>query len=335
MKKLFGILVIFSFLVTASVASALDAPIKNAGFVNSNIWYSKDSFFAGDKVRIYTVIFNASAYDLTGSVEFFDNDSSIGLVAFSIAGSGRAQDIWVDWVAKEGKHVITARIPVANISGADGKKRSATIENQQAGKSELTIDLDTDKDGIGNKDDPDDDNDGVSDIDEIKNGTDPLKKDTDGDGISDGDELKLQAKAQAEAQKLATTTPTVVNTTIKTINDAIPAPAKEGISTGLNVIENFRIEEGYKFKLSKEGKAKEIEEINLRQEALATSTNKKEVKGAVDSMLDTAEKPLAYILWGIFAALQYVFEWKILFYGILLYILYILLRWGTRKLRKK
>jgi len=45
--------------------------------------------------------------------------------------------------------------------------------------------LDTDLDGVGNNTDLDDDNDGLSDIDELTLGTDPLNNDTDGDGAID------------------------------------------------------------------------------------------------------------------------------------------------------
>ncbi len=44
---------------------------------------------------------------------------------------------------------------------------------------------DSDKDGIGDNADNDDDNDGITDDQEIKNGTDPFKKDSDGDGVDD------------------------------------------------------------------------------------------------------------------------------------------------------
>ncbi|AWB66016.1 hypothetical protein C2869_05995 [Saccharobesus litoralis] len=45
--------------------------------------------------------------------------------------------------------------------------------------------IDTDADGAGNNADLDDDNDGLSDLDELANGTDPLNPDTDGDIYSD------------------------------------------------------------------------------------------------------------------------------------------------------
>jgi hypothetical protein len=49
----------------------------------------------------------------------------------------------------------------------------------------ILADIDTDDDGLYNNEDPDDDNDGLSDIDEHAIGTDPLLMDTDGDGVGD------------------------------------------------------------------------------------------------------------------------------------------------------
>lgn len=51
-----------------------------------------------------------------------------------------------------------------------------------------TESLDTDNDGTGNNADTDDDNDGLSDAEELAQGTDPLLADTDGDNISDGND---------------------------------------------------------------------------------------------------------------------------------------------------
>ena len=49
-------------------------------------------------------------------------------------------------------------------------------------------DTDSDDDGTGDNADIDDDGDGISDADEINDGTDPLDPDTDDDGLNDGDE---------------------------------------------------------------------------------------------------------------------------------------------------
>ena len=51
-------------------------------------------------------------------------------------------------------------------------------------------DTDTDRDGTGNNADTDDDGDGISDSDEIADGTDPLDADSDNDGLDDGREAE-------------------------------------------------------------------------------------------------------------------------------------------------
>jgi hypothetical protein len=61
---------------------------------------------------------------------------------------------------------------------------------------------DTDRDGVGNNTDDDDDGDGVSDAQEIANGTNPLARDTDGDGALDGvDEAPLNPAVQFDSDK--------------------------------------------------------------------------------------------------------------------------------------
>lgn len=59
----------------------------------------------------------------------------------------------------------------------DGEDNCPTVSN--------TDQINTDRDSQGNACDADDDNDGVVDVEELANGTDPLKADTDGDGVAD------------------------------------------------------------------------------------------------------------------------------------------------------
>lgn len=324
---------VLSIFVTPPVF-AVDESIKNAGFVPTNIWYSQESFFAGDKVRIYTVIFNGSTEDLVGTVEFLSNGVSVGTTDFSLAGGGRARDVWVDWTAEEGKHVIAARIAEVSVVGKNGKKRLITLANAETGKSERTIDFDTDGDNIGNINDLDDDNDSIPDIDEIRNGTDPLKKDTDGDGTGDAEEL-----AQKDiAVKESTTTQNIgiVENALKTIDEKIPEPLSEAVSSGMNIVERFRIGEGYQFRLAKEEKEKEISALGTRANLLAgTKKVSQEEVRMMEKAGEVTEKPFAYISFAVLALLQYFFEWKIIFYGVSLYILYRLVKWVIGKIRNR
>lgn len=331
--------VIFSIIACTLSVSAAEAPIKNAGFVPANIWYSQEPFFSGDEIRIYTVIFNGSSEDLVGTVEFFDNGVSINTTDFSLASGGRVRDVWVDWVAHDGKHTITARLVDVYAVGVGGKKRAIVLENAETGKSERVIDLDTDSDKVGNTDDLDDDNDSIPDIDEVQNGTDPLKKDSDGNGISDSDELAL-AKTRVLLAEKSTSTSTgdvgVVRNTLQSMDEKIPQPVKEAFLTGSNSIERFRISEGYQFRLAKEEKAKEIDARAARARMLAAKGElPKKNEGIASTVSSATEKPFAYATFAILALIQYFFEWKIVFYTVSLYVIYRLIRWVVQYVRNR
>ena len=75
---------------------------------------------------------------MNGAVEFLDKANGdqkvVGKVDFSIPSGGRIRDIWIDWKATEGKHIITARIINSSISLADGTRQIVAIENAETGK---------------------------------------------------------------------------------------------------------------------------------------------------------------------------------------------------------
>ena len=334
MKKFLTLLFIVASLIGAPIISfAEELPLRNAGFVQTSIWYSKESFFAGDVVRVYTIVFNGSTYRLEGVVEFYDNDVLIGTKEFILSGEGRVSDVWVDWAPKEGKHAISARMVKTIAVFSDGKKYPVAVGSVSTGNNERLVDLDTDRDGVGNKDDTDDDGDSVLDVDEVKNSTDPLKKDSDGNGVPDGKELELAAlhKALGEASLAKQQTQALgrMEAAATFVEEKIPAPIKQGVASSTNALENFRVGTGYSLQLARESKEKEIAEIKKRE------LEKKDVPPKINEIGDTTKKPAAYVALALLTFGEYVFESKILFYGIMLYFVYRLTRWGVWRARER
>lgn len=156
----------FFFIPLLTLAQAF-----NAGFVQG-LWYSEETFFAEEPVRVYVAIRNNTGEDLTGVVEFFDNEKRIGKSTVS-ALDGRIIESWVDWTPSYGDHTITAEIVKMELHSVGAETETIVVRSALA-EDVLFVDRDTDGDGVGDQDDRDDDGDGVSDRVEQKNGTNPL-----------------------------------------------------------------------------------------------------------------------------------------------------------------
>jgi hypothetical protein len=147
----------------------------NAGFVQG-LWYSQESFFAGDPVRIYVALRNNTGSDLSGTVEFFDGEDRIGRKNVE-ALDGRIIESWVDWTPTYGSHTISATLSRIELHTVGSSTQQLSVTSELA-QDTLFIDHDTDGDTIGNEDDSDDDGDGISDKEEVARGSDPLEPDT-------------------------------------------------------------------------------------------------------------------------------------------------------------
>ncbi|MBI5140098.1 MAG: hypothetical protein HZA94_01465 [Candidatus Vogelbacteria bacterium] len=83
--------------------------LPNTGLIQDNIWFSKDPFYVGDRIRIYSVIGNGSDKDLRGDINFYDGDSLICNTNFFVL-SGRITESWCDWGVSYGAHNINVKI---------------------------------------------------------------------------------------------------------------------------------------------------------------------------------------------------------------------------------
>lgn len=160
----------YLFLVfLATPLSVFSAPL-NAGFVQG-LWYADEQVFADEATRIYVAFRNNTPDDLTGTVHFSVDGVRVGSSDVRVL-SGRVVEAWVDWIPTYGEHDVTTTVDNVVLHQIGGKAIPAEISGLSA-KDTLTVDRDTDEDGVGDKRDTDDDNDGASDEDEEKRGTDP------------------------------------------------------------------------------------------------------------------------------------------------------------------
>ena len=141
---------IFLFLTLLFPINKISAEIANVGFIPDNIWYSKDPFFEGDKIKIYTLIFNPDGRELSGTVSFFDKTILLGKKDFRVSGNG-VKDISIEWTAIVGKHAIFAKIENTKFLVSPGKyenvylKENETIESKRNVSKTIAITKSTDE----------------------------------------------------------------------------------------------------------------------------------------------------------------------------------------------
>ncbi|MDP2656287.1 MAG: hypothetical protein Q8P11_01840 [bacterium] len=100
-------MVMFSVLPYVQAATySYDLAVNSKG-----ITFLPQSFFAGEKVRIYGTIENIGDNDMAGYVQFFQGLNAIAdEMPFSSKAYGAPEEVWVDWVAQEGTYNIQFRI---------------------------------------------------------------------------------------------------------------------------------------------------------------------------------------------------------------------------------
>jgi hypothetical protein len=197
MKKLsqisFILVAIFLLVFLFSIENSLAK--TDLSITATDITFSKKEPLEGDRVRIFARVFNLGETDVYGFVIFLDNGKEMADPQPISVKVNTYDDVFIDWSVSPGRHNITAKIIGTNLPDDNSTNNIATQEN-------YFVDLDTDKDGIGNSKDLDDDNDGLPDEKEVVLGTDPLKPDSDGDRARDNiDPFPLDPKEWQDADK--------------------------------------------------------------------------------------------------------------------------------------
>ncbi|MBI2476755.1 PKD domain-containing protein [Candidatus Uhrbacteria bacterium] len=216
-----------AFLLTAlSPLYTAHSAVADVGFAGQGIYFSQQTLYVGDTVRIYGRLRNFGAVDVDGAVGFYIGDVQIGNDrAISLPSGGFDEEVFIDFVVPSGPFNISARInaidpPDSNMgnnwvqttmftpipdkdhdSVLDESDNCPTVENQSQ--------TDTDGDRVGDACDIDDDNDGVTDEMERELGTSPTDNDTDDDGLKDKEDPQPLVKKVEPVAKPVEPTPVI------------------------------------------------------------------------------------------------------------------------------
>lgn len=182
----------------------------------TSITFSKDEFIAGDTTRIYARVNNYGEEDVVAYVTFWRGSIPIGnSLPVSVRAHGLADEVFVDFVVPDTQFNIRAVLQ-GEAAGDEVASNNEILTTVFTPLPDSDRDKITDRDdncpGVSNADqanndgdamgdacDPDDDNDGVSDVQEALNGTNPFDNDSDGDGVDDaGDVFPLDRSRSKE-----------------------------------------------------------------------------------------------------------------------------------------
>ncbi len=260
----YGTLISATDVLAASGQAALPAEFRlsfagSTGGSTNNHEITRLRVFAPGCASLY------SAVSVTGTVAALGDSNADFTVSLSkVVGTG--ESVSVDYSTSNGdalagseytatsgtltfapgEQVKTVSVPLADLTGDNGKKFYLQLNNQAGtnvtvymgnANAAATIDtIDTDGDGIVNSLDNDDDNDGLSDILEATYGTDPLNTDTDGDGISDSDEIAQGTDPLNAAPIIAQSAPLTVTMDEDGSPTAWSAPTVSATDTDADIL---------------------------------------------------------------------------------------------------
>jgi len=197
MKKALNLILLFILLLPAAAGGQSESEYDLALRPNEfSLSKDRNNLLVNEKVRLYTYAENRGTKDASGFIVFYRGTQLLGQAEVSLTAKGVKDEVYIDFAVPLGNFNILAKI-ISAVPRDDNPDNNTALTQMYDGQK------DSDGDGLGDKIDPDDDNDGVADANEASLGTDPLKSDTDGDGVVDAlDEFPLDPlKSKKEAPK--------------------------------------------------------------------------------------------------------------------------------------
>ena len=301
------------------------------------VWFSRSKVFTEKVVRLYISLTNQSGSDVTGTIELYDNGAFINRREVLIV-NGKSNDWWFDQQDQSfvyGEHLIKVHLVKSSIREIGKSAKDIVFKNNVFTKT-IFIDRDTDDDDLGDLEDPDDDNDGLSDEEEIVLGLDPKMKNSEPEIKVAREKFRNKNRSSNDSIPLNKT-----NNPLDKIISRVPSYLADPVKKSDKIISNLSN------KLAKDLTEKRkivLKEIEINKEEREDSKsildpNRVQTesrffpKEGLASLLgfDIFKKIYAFILWG----LVFILENKIILYPVLLFIIYKLVRLLFRRKDRK
>lgn len=115
--------------------------VSKAGISPAPIWFSQYPVYAGDKVKIYTALYNNSEYNISGELHFFNNKEFIDKTNFELPANSGNNDVWINWTALKGD--IEIGVEIKSLAIKDAKNNlvfDISLEDNESVKNKISID---------------------------------------------------------------------------------------------------------------------------------------------------------------------------------------------------
>lgn len=138
------------------VPTLLFAALVPAGVQNGHVWFSKESFFAGETITVSVLLFNSTASVLSGTIELRDGTTTLATKPFSVSSSGGSLVVTFPWLVTPGEHSMSAVITQSALSDEKGGAVSAssTLAVTATSPEKRFAELDVNKNGIADSKEP-------------------------------------------------------------------------------------------------------------------------------------------------------------------------------------
>lgn len=287
-----------------------------AGVPKDALWFSKDPFFAGDTITIFTMVYNSTDYTLSGMMELRDGTTTISKKNFVVDKSGASQVVSFPYEVTPGNHAFVAVITEDELRKEGSAPLDETLTETKTTAMKRFADLDTDHDGIPN----------IGDTDK------------DGDGIPDGKDAHPLVKDNIESVVTkATPKENPITAIEEKIKTSVPEPIASRAVPILGSIEGFRVDQAAKAATRVDGARDEVillGNVGTGTQMILTKVAKVPAgwamlgEGVVRG--DVVKTPFAYVKLFFALVFHFVTSSVIVFYLFILFILFKLVRLTLR-----